>query len=166
MRRREFITFLGGAAVAWPDVVWSQQGMPVIGFLNAASPDPYAHLVRAFHQGLSEVGFVEGKTVAIEYRWAEGQYDRLPAMAADLASRRVTVITALAGPATLAAKAATTTIPIVFYSGSDPVEDGIVESLHHPGGKLTGLSAFFGRLNPKRVQLLHQLLPGAKTFGL
>jgi putative ABC transport system substrate-binding protein len=167
MRRRELIFFLCSAAVATPRAARAQQkAMPVIGLMASSSPGPYAKQLDGFRQGLAVQGFVEGKNVAIEYRWAEGRYDRLPGMAADLVRRRVEVIAAMALPAARAAKAATVTVPIVFYSGVDPVEEGLVKSLAHPGGNLTGFAAFFVKLNPKRVQLLHEFVPNAAAFAL
>jgi putative ABC transport system substrate-binding protein len=161
MRRREFVTLLGGAAVAWPLAAHAQQpAMPVIGFLNLVSPDTYADRLRAFRQGLKDTGYVEGENVAIDYRWADNQIDRLSPMAAELVRRRVAVITAAGGPAAaVAAKAATTTIPIVFSTTEDPVRLGFVASLARPGGNLTGINSLIGELVAKRLELLRELVP-------
>jgi ABC transporter substrate binding protein len=159
MRRREFIAVISGA-VTWPLVPHAQQPMPVIGFLNAASPGPLRQQVAAFLGGLKESGYVEGQNVAVEYRWAEGQYDRLPALVADLVRQQVTVIVSGGGaPAVLAAKAATTTIPIVFSVGADPIGLGLVASLNRPGGNITGVYQFTSGLEAKRLDLLHEMIP-------
>jgi putative ABC transport system substrate-binding protein len=167
MKRREFIKFLGGA-VAWPLTARAQQPtLPAVGFLNAASPGQFAHVARAFRLGLNETGYVEDRTVAIEYRWADGQYDRLPALAADLVSRRVNVIATGSNIiAAIAAKAATTTIPIVFLTGGDPVKDGLVASLNRPGANLTGVTTLNVEIGPKRFEVLRELLPTATIMAV
>jgi putative ABC transport system substrate-binding protein len=167
MRRREFIAGLGSAA-AWPVVARAQQsGMPVIGYLGAQSADDeHKNRISPFLQGLKDAGYVEGRNVAIEYRYAENQYDRLPALAADLVRRRVAVIVAGTSPAAVAAKAATTTIPIVFVTGGDPVALGLVPSLNRPGANATGIANLAGELSPKQLQLLRELIPNAAVFGV
>ena len=166
--RRQVISALGGAVFGWPLAARAQQPpMPVIGFLSIGSPETTAPLVTAFRRGLGEAGYVEGRNVAIEYRWAEGQYDRLPALASDLAHRSVSVIAAAGGgAAALAAKAATTTIPIVFQVAVDPVKLGLVASLNRPGGNITGVSNLAAELGPKRLELMHELLPNVNTIAL
>ena len=165
--RRQFISTLSGAAAAWPLAARAQQpARPVIGFLNADSPTSYARQLSAFLKGLSEAGYVDGHNVAIEYRWAEGQNDRLPAMAADLVHQQVAVIAATTTAASLAAKAATTTIPIVFETGADPVELGLVPNLNHPGGNISGVTQTNQEVTPKRLQLLHELVPSASIMAL
>ena len=167
MRRREFIKVIAGSAAIWPLPLHGQQtATPVIGFLSGVSPGPFAQRLAAFRQGLNETGTIEGQNVAIEYRWAEGQYDRLPALASDLVGRRVVVIVAYTDAAALAAKAATKTIPIVFLSGDDPVKLGLVNSLARPTENLTGVSWFGVDLVPKQLSLLHELVPNAAVIAL
>jgi ABC-type uncharacterized transport system substrate-binding protein len=165
MKRRKFITLLGSAAASWPLAARAQQPLPVVGFLNSASPEPYAAAVAAFRQGLKETGHVEGQNVAIEFRWANAQYDRVPAMAAELAHRQVALIVANT-PGVTAVKAAITTIPIVFTTGGDPMKLGLVASLSRPGGNVTGITTLNVEVAPKRLELAHELAPAATTIAV
>jgi putative ABC transport system substrate-binding protein len=167
MKRREFITLLGGAAATWSLAARAQQPtMPVVGFIHILSPENVPHFVSAFHQGLKEAGFVEGQNIAVEYRWAHGQYDRLPELAADLVSRQVAVIAALGGsPSPQIVEKATRTIPIVFASNGDPIREGLVASLNRPGGNVTGVTIFGTAAVAKRMQLLQEVVPQATVIG-
>ena len=167
MKRREFISLVGGAAVVWPLAAWAQQPtMPVIGFLNGTSAQGYGHFVVSFRQGLIETGYTEGQNLTIEYRWAEGHYERLPALAADLVRRQVAVLVATSTPANVIAKKATTEIPIVFTTSSDPVELGLVASLDRPGGNVTGAVTLNVEVVSKRLELLHELIPTATVVAV
>lgn len=167
MRRRDFVSLLGGSAAAWSLAARAQEPkVQVIGYLGLETPELYASRLRAFHEGLRKTGYEEGRNVAIEYRWAQGHNERVPALIADLVGRKVDVIAVPGGvPGALAAKAATSTIPIVFEMGADPVALGLVASLNHPGGNITGATSLSAEVNPKRVELLHELLPKAEIFG-
>src|SRR5579863_3593169 len=166
MRRREFITLVGGTAAAWPLAAHAGQPIPVVGLLHSGAQGTWDPMIGAFRRGLGENGYTEGRNVVIEYRWADGQYDQLPAMAADLVSRNATVVAAFGPPAALAAKAATSMIPIVFVSGSDPVQAGLVASMNLPGGNVTGVYVVLIGLEAKRLALLHDLIPQAMLIGL
>ena len=168
IRRREFVSLFGGAAVAWPLAVRAQQpAMPVIGYLGAELPAAFASRLAAFRQGLSETGYVENRNVAIEFRWAESQHNRLPALAAELTTCQVTVIVAPGGaPAALAAKSATTTIPIVFEMGADPIATGLVQTLNRPGGNITGVTSLNVQVTPKRLEILHEAVPVASVIAI
>jgi putative ABC transport system substrate-binding protein len=170
MRRRDILTLLGSAAAAWPMPASAQQrtaAVPVVGFLNSGSPDEFSHLAAAFAQGLRDNGFIDGQNVTVDYRWARGQYDRLPGLATELLRRNVAVICASGGTSSvLAAKRATNTVPIVFIGGGDPVEDGLVTSLSRPGGNMTGMTVFSVALGPKRLELMHELVPTATNVAM
>jgi ABC-type uncharacterized transport system substrate-binding protein len=167
LKRREFISLLGGAAAAWPLAARAQQSIPVIGLLNLTSPEPQAHAMTAFRAGLQETGYVEGQNVTMEYRWADGRYDLLPSLAAELVSRPVTVVVAIGGSRVgRAAMTATSTIPIVFVSGADPIKVGLVPSLNRPGGNATGVHLQLGVLDPKKLGLLRELAPQATLVGV
>ncbi|MBP0115327.1 MULTISPECIES: ABC transporter substrate-binding protein [Bradyrhizobium] len=167
MRRRAFIALFGATAAAWPPKARAQQPVLVVGYLGSASPMAWAARLKAFNQGLSEAGFDDGRNIAVEYRWAEGNIDRLPQLANELVGRNVAVlVTPGSAPAALAAKAATTTIPIVFETGADPVEAGIVTNLRHPGGNITGVAALTFETGPKRLAILHELLPSAELIAV
>ena len=168
MRRRDFIKGVSGSAITWPLTARAQQpALPVVGFLDTTTPNDFASRVAAFREGLKEIGYVEGQNVVIEYRWPEGNYDRLAMLAADLVHRRVAVIAAVGGdPSPVAAKAATSTIPIVFSTGGEPVKLGLVANLNRPGGNITGVSFLFSELGAKRLGLLHELLPKASVIGM
>jgi len=168
MRRREFITLLGGIAAVWPLAARAQQpAMPVIGFMSGRAPEDSAHLVSAFRQGLAETGFVEGQTVTIEFRWADGDYDRLPALAADLVSRKVAVLVGVGGDVSaLAAKKATASIPVVFGMGADPVKAGLVASFNRPGGNTTGFTLWTSEMESKRLGLLRDIVPAVQLIGI
>jgi putative ABC transport system substrate-binding protein len=165
--RREFITLIGGSAAAWPLAARAQQTrLPVIGFVNGSSPDLYVPFLRAWHQGLGETGYAEGRNVAVEYRWAMGHYDRVPALIAELVRLPVAVLAATSGPVALAAKAANAAVPIVFTTAGDPVELGLVASLARPGANITGVTQMTTEVGPKRLELMHELLPAAATMAL
>jgi putative ABC transport system substrate-binding protein len=166
LKRRDFMTLLGGSAVAWPLAARAQQPVPVIGFLRDSSTEGSTAIISAFQRGVKEAGLVEGQNVIIEYRWSEGQYDRLPSLASELVRHRVAVLVGAGEVAAIAAKAVTTAIPIVFVTGDDPVQMGIVASLNRPGGNITGVTFHSGNLGAKGIELLHELVPTATAIGL
>jgi len=166
MRRREFLGVLGGAAAAWPNAARAQQAMPVVGFLSPSSSDAFADRVRSFRLGLEQTGFIEGRNVAVEYRWAQGKIERLPALAAELVARQVNAIAAAGLSASQAAQNATKTIPVVFFIGENPVETGLVASLNRPGGNFTGVTTLNTEVGPKRLELLHELVPKSTAIAL
>lgn len=166
MRRREFLGVLGGAAAAWPVAARAQQMMPVVGFLSPSSPDAFADRVRSFRLGLEQTGFLEGRNVAVEFRWAQGKIDRLPALAAELVARQVNGIATAGLSASQAAQNATKTIPVVFFIGENPVETGLVASLNRPGGNFTGVTTMNTEVGPKRLELLHELVPKSTAIAL
>ena len=167
MRRRDFIVFLSGAAASWPLIAHAQQAaMPVIGFLNSGSPEGFEERIAALLKGLNETGYIEGRNIEIDYQWAGAKYDRLPTLAAHLLDRHVALIVTTGFPAALAAKSATSVIPIVFLTGGDPVELGLVASLSRPGGNITGVTEILGVLGPKRLELLRELVPTATTIAI
>ena len=160
MKRRDFIAGLGGTTVTWPVAAWAQQSMPVVGYLGPDTPDRYASRLHSFHRGLGSAGFSEGKNIKVEYRWAEGKSDRLPALALSLVRAQASVIVTTGSLASAhAAKAATRSIPIVFETGADPIQSGLVASLNRPGGNVTGITSLNAQVGPKRLELLHELLP-------
>jgi len=166
VRRRDLVTLIGGVAATWPFAARGEQPLPVVGFVNAASAKSYTRQLAAFLTGLSETGYIVGQNVAIEYRWADGQNDQMPAIVADLIRQKVSVIAATSTPAAIAAKRADTAIPIIFETGSDPIRLGLIPSLNRPGGNVTGVTNLNFEIAPKRLQLLHELVPTASVIAL